>query len=102
MARRPASAFQLAEFVGFEGLGVLTLVLNAILLAAWERRRDRAGALLLAVSAGFLLLLNGAGWLAAGNVAPPDAAARILAVQGTSRAWRRRPRNPAKTRGSRS
>lgn len=34
------------------------------------------------MSAGFLLLLNGAGWLAAGNVAPPDAAARILAVQG--------------------
>lgn len=75
-------AFQLAEFVGFEGLGLLTLLLNLALLAAWERRRERAGALLLAGTAGFLLLLNGAGALTASRLPPPDATARILAVQG--------------------
>src|SRR5659263_361204 len=41
-ARLPA--FQLAEFVGFEGLGVLTLVLNLALLEAWEHRKERTGA----------------------------------------------------------
>ncbi len=75
-------AFQLAEFVGFEGLGLLTLLLNLALLAAWERRRERAGALLLAGTAGFLLLLNGAGALTASRLPSPDATARILAVQG--------------------
>ena len=44
-ARLPA--FQLAEFVGFEGLGVLTLFLNLALLAAWEHRKERMGAYLL-------------------------------------------------------
>jgi len=36
-------AFQLAEYVGFEGLGVLTLFLNLALLSAWEHRKDRKG-----------------------------------------------------------
>ncbi len=74
--------FQLAEFVGFGGLGLLTLLLNLALLAAWERRRERAGAFLLAGAAGFLLLMNGAGRLAAAILSPPDATARILVVQG--------------------
>ena len=79
-ARLPA--FQLAEFTGFAGLGLLTLVLNLVVLAAWERRRERNGAYLLAGAALFFLLLNGAGWLAAESLPPPDATARILAVQG--------------------
>ncbi len=79
-ARMPA--FQLAEFMGFEGLGVLTLFLNLALLLAWDRRKERQGAILLAATAAFLLLLNGAGRLAGKAMPPPDAKARILVVQG--------------------
>jgi len=79
-ARLPA--FQLAEFVGFEGLGVLTLVLNLALLAAWEHRKERTGAHLLGGAAALLLLLNGAGWIAGKAQPTPDAMARVLVVQG--------------------
>jgi len=79
-ARMPA--FQLAEFMGFEGLGVLTLFLNLAFLLAWEHRKERKGAFLLVATAALLLLMNGAGWLAGKAAAPPDARARILVVQG--------------------
>ena len=79
-ARLPA--FQLAEFVGFEGLGVLTLFLNLALLAAWEHRKEQKGAYLLGGAAGLLLLINGAGWIAGKAQPTPDATARILVVQG--------------------
>jgi apolipoprotein N-acyltransferase len=79
-ARLPA--FQLAEFVGFEGLSVLTLFLNLALLLAWEHRKDRKGASLLGGTAAFLLLINGAGWLVGKSQPPPDATARVLVVQG--------------------
>ena len=75
-------AFQLAEFVGFEGLSVLTLFLNLALLLAWEHRKERRGPLLLGGTAAFLLLINGAGWLVGNNQQPPDATARVLVVQG--------------------
>jgi len=79
-ARLPA--FQLAEFVGFEGLSVLTLFLNLALLLAWEHRKGREGALLLGAAAVLLLLLNGAGWLIGKRQPSPDAAANVLVVQG--------------------
>jgi apolipoprotein N-acyltransferase len=79
-ARLPA--FQLAEFVGFEGLGVLTLFLNIALLAAWERRKDRTGALILGGTAVFLFLINWAGWAVGRGQPSPDAEARVLVVQG--------------------
>jgi apolipoprotein N-acyltransferase len=79
-ARLPA--FQLAEFVGFEGLSVLTLFLNLALLMAWEHRKDRKGASLLGAAAAFLILINGAGWLIGKRQPPPDASVNVLAVQG--------------------
>jgi len=79
-ARLPA--FQLAEFVGFEGLSVLTLFLNLAILLAWEHRRERKGALLLGGTAAFLLLINGAGGLVGKSLPPPDATATVLVVQG--------------------
>jgi len=79
-ARLPA--FQLAEFAGFEGLGVMTLFLNLALLSAWERRKDRAGAFVLGGTAAFLLLINWAGWAVGRGQPPPDAEARVLVVQG--------------------
>ena len=75
-------AFQLAEYVGFEGLSVLTLFLNLALLLAWERRKDRMGAYLLGAAMSFLLLINGAGWLAGKAQPLPDAIANVLVVQG--------------------
>ena len=75
-------AFQLAEYVGFEGLDVLTLFLNLALLSAWEHRKDRKGALVLGAAAVFLLLINGAGWLVGKRQSPPDAVANVLVVQG--------------------
>jgi apolipoprotein N-acyltransferase len=78
-ARLPA--FQLAEFVGFEGLGVLTLFLNLAFLSAWEHRKDLKGALLLGAAAAILLLMNGAGWLIGKREPPPDASANVLVVQ---------------------
>ncbi|MGZ9197084.1 MAG: apolipoprotein N-acyltransferase [Candidatus Deferrimicrobiaceae bacterium] len=79
-ARLPA--FQLAEYIGFDGLGVLTLFLNLPLLAAWEHRKERKGAFLLGGTVGLLLLLNGAGWIAGKAQPTPDGTARILVVQG--------------------
>jgi apolipoprotein N-acyltransferase len=75
-------AFQLAEFVGFEGLGVLTLYLNLSLLIAWERRKERTGAWLLGGAVVFLILINAAGWAVGRGQPPPDAQARVLVVQG--------------------
>lgn len=79
-ARLPA--FQLAEFVGFEGLSVLTLFLNLALLVAWEHRKERKGASLLGAAAAFLILINGAGWLIGKRQPPPDASVNVLVVQG--------------------
>lgn len=79
-ARLPA--FQLAEFVGFEGLSVLTLFLNLVFLLAWEHRKDRKGATIFGTAAAFLLLMNGAGWLVGKGQPSPDAAANVLVVQG--------------------
>lgn len=79
-ARLPV--FQLAEFVGFEGLSVLTLLLNLALLAAWEGRKERSGAWLFGGTVAFLLLVNGAGWAVGRGQPAPDAEARVLVVQG--------------------
>jgi len=75
-------AFQLAEYVGFEGLDAMTLFLNLTLLSAWEHRKDRKGAFLLGAAAAFLLLINGAGWLIGNRQPSPDAAVNVLVVQG--------------------
>jgi len=75
-------AFQLAEYVGFEGLDVLTLFLNLALLSAWEHRKGRKGALLLGAAAAILLLMNGTGGLIGKRQPPPDASASVLVVQG--------------------
>jgi apolipoprotein N-acyltransferase len=79
-ARLPA--FQLAEFVGFEGLSVVTLFLNLAFLLAWEHRRERKGAFILGGIAAFLLLINAGGGLVGKSQPTPDATARVIVVQG--------------------
>ncbi len=79
-ARLPA--FQLAEYVGFQGLGVVTLLLNLLLLMAWERRRNRTGAALVGSVAVLLLVLNAAGWALGRRQDSFDSRFSVLAVQG--------------------
>ncbi len=79
-ARLPA--FQLAEYVGFQGLAVVTLFLNLLLLLAWERRRNRTGAALLASVAALLIVLNAMGWATGRRQDSFDSRLKVLAVQG--------------------
>ncbi|MEW6719850.1 MAG: apolipoprotein N-acyltransferase [Thermodesulfobacteriota bacterium] len=75
-------AFQLAEFVGFEGLGAATIGLNLAFLASWENRGSRKGAAALGAALAFLAVLNASGWFRGKTLPPPDAKVRILVVQG--------------------
>lgn len=79
-ARLPA--FQLAEYVGFQGLGVVTLFLNLLLLLAWEHRKGRTGAALFGSVVALLLLLNAAGWAVGRRAASFDNNVNVLVVQG--------------------
>ncbi len=79
-ARLPV--FQLAEYVGFQGLGVVTLFLNMLLLLAWERRSDRRGAVLLGAVAALLLVLNVTGRAVGRRQGVYDGSIKVLAVQG--------------------
>lgn len=74
-------AYQLAEFVGFSGLGALTLFLNLAFLVAWENRAGARGARVLGAALAFFLAINALGWLRGGTLPPPDAKTRVLIVQ---------------------
>jgi len=74
-------AYQLAEYVGFSGLGALTIFFNLALLVAWENRAAWRGARVLGAGLAFLVTINGLGWLRGGNLPPPDAKMRVLIVQ---------------------
>jgi apolipoprotein N-acyltransferase len=78
-ARLPA--YQLAEFVGFQGLSAATLALNLALLAAWENRGTRKGARILAAALAFLAAIHALGWIRGRTLPPPDAVTRVLVVQ---------------------
>lgn len=79
-ARLPA--FQLAEYLGFQGLGVMTLFLNLLLLLAWEHRKGRTGAALLGSVAALLLLVNAMGWAVGRRAGSFDSRLTVLVVQG--------------------
>jgi apolipoprotein N-acyltransferase len=74
-------AFQLAEYVGFSGLGALTIFVNLALLVAWENRAAWTGARVLGAALVFLLAVNALGWLRGGNLPSLDAEMRVLIVQ---------------------
>lgn len=75
-------AFQLAEFVGFEGLSAATIGFNLVFLAAWENRKSWKGAAALGAALVLLAGLNALGWYRGKTLPPPDAKVRILVVQG--------------------
>ena len=74
--------YQLAEYVGFQGLSALTIGVNLLFLLAWENRGSWRKAAVPVLAA--LLVLgttNGLGMLAEKRIARPDATARVLIVQ---------------------
>lgn len=74
--------FQLAEAVGFVGLSSVTILLNGLLLFAWQKRHDRLRRWwALAAFGAVLVALNmGGAWL--GQASPrPDRTLRVLLVQ---------------------
>jgi len=74
-------AYQLAEYVGFSGLGALTIFVNLALLVAWENRAAWRGARVLGAALVFLIAINALGWVRGGNLPSPDAEMRVLIVQ---------------------
>ena len=75
-------AFQLAEYIGFQGLSAVTIAFNLAFLAAWENRKTRRGFYVLAGALAFFAAINALGRLRGAAVPSPDAAARVLIVQG--------------------
>ncbi|WP_446808198.1 apolipoprotein N-acyltransferase [Methylomonas sp. 2BW1-5-20] len=73
--------FQWAEFIGFTGLSMLTILTNLLVLVAWRLRARLAGKLgFLAIVLGFLGLNAGGVWLK-NRLPAPDAAVSVLMVQ---------------------
>jgi len=73
--------YQLAEYVGFQGLGALTIFGNLAFLAAWEHRGSWRGARLLGAALALFAAVNALGWLRGQNLPPPDGGMRVLIVQ---------------------
>jgi apolipoprotein N-acyltransferase len=74
--------YQLAEYVGFQGLSAVTIGVNLLFLLAWENRRSLAKAAVpFAAALLVLCTVNGLGWHAGRRVPRPDATARVLIVQ---------------------
>lgn len=73
--------YQWAEYIGFSGLGVITLLLNLPLYIAWRKRRTLTGKLL---AGGVLLIFTlayaGGLWLKQ-RLPEPDAELNVLLVQ---------------------
>jgi apolipoprotein N-acyltransferase len=73
--------YQWAEFVGFTGLSMLTILTNLLVLFAWRQRAQTGGKLGLAVILLVFLGLNAGGiWLKT-RLPEPDAALTVLMVQ---------------------
>jgi apolipoprotein N-acyltransferase len=73
--------YQLAEYVGFQGLAALTIFLNLAFLIAWENRGSREGVRILGGALAFFAALNTLGWLRGESLPPPDGGMRVLIVQ---------------------
>ena len=73
--------YQLAEYIGFQGLAALTIFLNLAFLAVWENRGSWKGMRILGGALAFFVALNALGWLRGKNLPPPDGKMRVLIVQ---------------------
>jgi apolipoprotein N-acyltransferase len=73
--------YQLAEYVGFQGLSALTIFANVAFLAAWEHRGSWRGARILGAALVFFAAANALGWLRGESLPSPDGRMRVLVVQ---------------------
>jgi apolipoprotein N-acyltransferase len=75
--------YQWAEFIGFSGLSAATLLCNLPLYIAWQKRRHKAGKIILAsVISGFIFLNMAGIWLKA-RLPMPDASFNTLLIQAS-------------------
>ncbi len=73
--------YQWAEFIGFTGLSMLTILTNLAVLLAWRQRRQLTGKLGLASVLIVFLILNGGGICLKNRLPIPDASVTALLVQ---------------------
>lgn len=73
--------YQWAEFVGFTGLSMITILLNWPLLVAWQKRRERGGLTILAGVAVVFIALNISGLSLKNRLPEPEASFNTLLVQ---------------------
>jgi apolipoprotein N-acyltransferase len=75
--------YQWAEIIGFKGLSAATLLCNLPLLAAWRKRKQKSGKIILAtVLLGFLVSNAGGLWLK-NRLPAPDDRFKALLVQAS-------------------
>lgn len=80
-ARLPG--FQLAEWIGFFGLNLITLVINALMALFWINRRQGEWLNRYSTSAiAVLVTINALGFIQSQFISPADKNLRILVVQG--------------------
>ncbi|GAB4253832.1 MAG: apolipoprotein N-acyltransferase [Methylomicrobium sp.] len=73
--------YQWAEFVGFSGLSLVTIMLNWPLALAWRRRHARRGQQLFGAVVLLFVLLNVSGVWLKNRLPEPDASFKTLLVQ---------------------
>ena len=75
--------FHTAEWIGFFGLNIITLLINSLLCLALISGKNKKKRLSFGVSAlGIFIFLNGIGFMISKKIKKPDQLLRVLAVQG--------------------
>lgn len=73
----------MADWIGFEGLSLVTLIINGLLTVAWiERKKLKTIYRYAGAAVSVFVLVNLVGYIKSENLAPPDAAVKVLVVQG--------------------
>ena len=76
-------AFHLTQWIGFFGLNLITLFINAFLHLAWILQKKRKTSLgLVGLVFAIFFTLNAAGLIVSGKIKKPDQTLRVLVVQG--------------------
>ena len=74
---------QVADWIGFEGLSLVTLLINGLLTLAWiERKNLKTTYRSIGAAVSLFVLVNLVGLIKSENLAPPDASIKDLIVPG--------------------